>query len=684
MLIPVGLDETRLARLPWVSIAILALNVLAYVATSTGAAGARAEARFDEVVEYWRAHPYLEVPAELERRFGVGRDELAAATNVAVPERAPPGAWADQAELDALVEDLVAEYEATPARRWSLVPERGLAQPGWITHQFTHGSLGHLLGNMLVFALVVAPFLEDAWGRPFFLAFYLAGGVAAGAAQALPMGDSPVGVLGASGAISACLGAFALRFAHRRVRMFYWFGLVFRGTFFVPAWLYAFLGLAGDLLGLKLQGVSGGVAYAAHVGGFLFGLAAVVAMRATGLEDRIAPDDAPRWGRTAAASRGSDALAAGRVSDARRHLENAIARDPRDLASVLALARIHAAAFDRERTTPLVERLVREHLGRKDAAAARSVLLELGAMADPAAFRPAVAYRAAELVAAEDPGLADRLDEVAASAGGPVAAKALLRSAERARAYDPARAARLAARARDAEGATAELRARADALAGPAERGPERRVGVPSRFEGIGESGPASGAGAPARVETAAREGGARAAPAPALAPAEASGERWGEGVPPPLGIADEVKVVSCRLLGASPAGLDLEATSGRRAVVPPARVAALAAGVLREHARAGQPLRNAVVLDLLLHPRPGDAGRVVLRLLGADMALKAIHPDAPPREAYARIVDALVAASGAPASPSRDAAAGRPFSGFADLAAFERSAWGRPLAGVG
>jgi hypothetical protein len=86
------------------------------------------------------------------------------------------------------------------------------------------------------------------------------------------------------------------------------------------------------------------------------------------------------------------------------------------------------------------------------------------------------------------------------------------------------------------------------------------------------------------------------------------------------------------------------------------------------------------VVLDLLLHPRPGDAGRVVLRLLGTDMALAAIHPGTAPREAYGRIVDALVAASRAPASPSPEAAAGRPFTGFADVAAFERSAWGRPL----
>ncbi len=671
MLIPIGLDETRLSRVPWVSIALLAANVLAFTATSMSRADAEAEQRFDALVAYWQAHPHLELPPELERRFGITREGLARATRTAIPAEAPPGASGDQARLEALSADLVDAYEASPERRWSLVPERGIAQRGWITHQFMHGGLGHLLGNMLVFALVVAPFLEDAWGRLFFLGFYLVGGVVAGAAQVVPMGDSPVHVLGASGAISACLGAFALRYAHRRVRMFYWVFLLFRGTFFVPAWLYAFVGLGGDLLGLKLQGTAGGVAYAAHVGGFLFGLAVAVVMRATGLEDRIAPEDAPRLGRSAAASRGSDALAAGRVGDARGHLEAAIAKDAHDLASTLALARIHAAAFDRERATPLVERLVKEHLGMHDAAAARALLLELGAFVDPAAFRPAVAYRAAELVAHEDPGLADRLDEVAARAGGSIGAKALLRAAERARDEDPGRAAKLAERARDSDGATPELRERADALLRQVGPAAGAHHGVPSRFAAVPDE----------LVPPAAPD-------PPDTRPTTSPARQAQPGVPgtfdSPLGVADAVKVVACRLLGASAGGLDLQTVQGQRATVPPNRVAAVAAGVLAQHVRNGQPLRNAVVLDLLLHPRPGDAGRVVLRVLGHDMALQAIHPGAPPREAFGRIVDALVAASGAPAAPSSEAAAGRPFTGFADLAAFERSAWGRPLAGVG
>lgn len=638
MLIPIGLDETRVARLPWVSIVLLALNVVVFVATSTSDGEAVTRSRFQAVVTYWRDHPYLEVPADVERRFGLTAQRLTRLTGrVAQPQ--PQGADAVRARFEVLCEELVQAYEDTPERRWSLVPARGAGQPGWLTHQFLHGGLGHLLGNMLVFALVVAPFLEDVWGRPFFLAFYLTGGVVAGLAQALPMGDSPIHILGASGAISACLGAFAVRFAHRRVRMFYWVALLFRGTFLVPAWLYAFLGLAGDLLGLKLAGTGGGVAYAAHVGGFLFGLGVALVMRWTGLEARLAPEGAARWGRTLSASRASDALADGRVHDARRHLEEAVAKDPQDLGSALDLARLHARAFDRTAATPIAERLVTAHLARGDAAAARAVLAELDRGIDPALFRPATAYRAAELV--DDPAVADAFDAVAAGGGGALAAKALLRSAERAREPEPSRARTLAARARDADGAPAELRARAEAL-----------------LAGL----PPDPAAAPAASRWAAIE--MPEAPGSQALPQEAP-----------------VRLVHCRLLAVSEAGLDLATEQGRRAVLPPDRVEALASAVVAEHDLGGRTVKNAVLLDLLLHPRPGDAHRTMLRLPGHEMALGAIHPGVPPPEAFARVVEALLAASGARASPSPAAASGRPFARFGDAAAFEAAAWGRALA---
>jgi membrane associated rhomboid family serine protease len=719
LLLPIGLDETRVSRLPWVSITLLALNVAVWLALAIAGGGdGDADARLREVVAYWRERTYLELPEELERRTGLSAEELARFSGAALRDDRPPGAEGEQEELDALCEALFEAQDATTERRYALVPARGLLQPGWITGQFLHGGFGHLLGNMLFFFLVVGPFLEDVWGRPFFLGFYLLGGVLAGAAQAIPMGDSPIPILGASGAISACLGAFALRFAHRRVRMFYWFFLVVRGTFFVPAWAYAFLALGLDLLGLRLNGTGGGVAYAAHVGGFVFGLAVAIAVRATGLEKRICPEGALAWSGSLGSARAADALAGGRVSDARKLYEEVLARSPSDPEALLGLARIAAAALERATATGYVERLLALHVARGDLAAAAALVAELAPAIDPAHLRPQVAYRAAELAAPNDPLLADLLDERAAAAGGAVAAKALLRAAERVRGSDPALARARAERAAAAENVPPELAQRAAELVAALGAEPPSPAARASRFAAVelppgaaeelvprsdmqgfapapqGGSRPSlpsqpSASAATGPVELAARiahtepgrEDREDSAPdadgraTPASTPAESDASPAGAAA---LAPEIPVRLVRCRLLGASDAGLDLALEGGKRAVLPSSRVAAIASGVVGAPADPQGARRNHLLLDLLLHPRSGERGRVVLRIPAQEMALRAVHPDVAPREAFGRVVEALLAASGAVAAPSAEAAAGRPFARFEDAVAFETAAWGR------
>jgi len=657
--LPIGLDETRLSRLPWVSISLLVLNVLAFAASATSSAEDEVEERFHEVVAFWSERPHLELPDELDRRFDLDADRLSRITGVPRPPEAVSADPADEADLAALCDALVEASDATPSRRFGLVPNRGLAQVGWLTNLFMHGGLGHLLGNMLVFFLVVAPFLEDAWGRPFFLAFYLLGGLAAGAAQALPALDSGVPIIGASGAISACLGAFALRFAHRRVRIFYWLWIVVRGSFFVPVWAYALFGLAMDLVGLSLDGTSGGVAYGAHVGGFLFGLAVAVAMRSSGLEARLAPEGAVGPGRTMATSRAAEALADGRTTDARGHFEAALRKDPEDAEAMLGLARLAAASFDRGATTAHAERLL-TRLAARDPAAARAMLRELAPALDADGFRPVQAYRAAELLGADDPALADRLDEVAARAGGAVAAKALLRAAERVRAADPRLALARAGRAAALDDAPPELLRRAEALAASIrEAAPASLLAPPDPHAPIelAEDGPPGAGERFAGLEL----------PEPATAPA------------PLLDPAAPVRLVHCRLVGGQGARLQVATEAGTRTLAAE-RVAALAAGLLAEHELGGQRRRNAVLLDLLLQPQPGEAGRVVVRIPGHAMALAALHPGVPPQDAFGRLVDALLTATGAPAAPSAAEAAGRPFARFPDAEAFELATWGRRL----
>jgi membrane associated rhomboid family serine protease len=651
VLIPIGLDEAKVSRLPWASIAILALNVLVFAGQCSSGAPEELESRAEAVARYWGAHPDLEAPPELagtpfDRAW---RDEVAQL----VGADAGIATAGDPARLAALGARLAESWEAQPERRFGLVPARGLAQPGWLTSLFLHGDLFHLLGNMLLFFLVVGPFLEDAWGRPFFLALYLGGGLAAGAAQAALDPSSAVPVIGASGAISACLGAFALRFAHRRVRIFYWFFVFLRGTFFVPAWAYAFLGFAVDLWSVRAGGGGGGVAYAAHVGGFLAGLATASAVRFWDLDARLSPDGAGRWGVTLASSRGQDALASGDLGEARLRFEAAVSARPDDEASLLELARLEAGRFERGRATELVDRLLALKLRAGDLAGARAVLAELGPALEPARLRPQSALRAAELVAGADPALADRLDEVAAGGEGALAAKALLRLGRRARGADPERARGFLGRAAELAAAPEELRARARELL--------RDLSPP----------PATGRALPA-------EGGS--APAPGAAARAGAIELPADPTAPGLLGPGPVRVLPCRITGATPSALSVVDGHGRAGTVALGRVEAIAAGLVEQPAAADARRPATLLVDLLLAAAPAaPAARTVLRVPGHALGLQAIHPGVEPGEAWARLLGALVE-RGATPLPSLAAAAGRPFDRHSDAAAFEIAAWGRPL----
>jgi membrane associated rhomboid family serine protease len=627
VLLPIGLDNARLSRWPVVSTAIVAICLLAWLGTALSGAQEAADRARRDVVGYLDEHPYLELPRALTRRLGIapaGPDE---------EEPSPAGpSQAERAEeqqrLEELADAFVAAQEATPVRRFSVVPSRGLAQPGWITYQFMHGGLGHLLGNMLIFVLVVGPFLEDAWGPLFFAGFYLLGGVAAAAAQVPAMGPE-VPLLGASGSISACLGAFALRFAHRRVRMLYWFFLLFRGQVMVPAWLYALLGFGADLLGLALSGGGGGVAYACHVGGFAFGLLVAVVVRAARLEERIAPEGAVRWRGGMDLNRAAEALAEGDVAGARARLGAAVARAPGDLEARLELARLEAGALDLAAATDALEPVLADRIGRGDTAGARALLSEFQGRLRADRLRPATAYRVAELCERDDLQLALALYQAVGTAGGPRGAKALGKAAQQVARAEPERARALLEQAEQLTGdagVLAPIRALLAELRPPP--GAEAHPGQP-------------GAGA--------------------------------------LGRDEPAEVTWCRLVGVDGARLRLAVADGREGRVEPARVALVSSAQLERLVRNGSARAGAVVLDLLLRGRPGER-RLVLRLAGHEMDLATHFPGVPPARAFAALVEGLLLEGNAAAAPDPTRVQGRPFARYPDLATYELACYGRTL----
>jgi len=160
--------------------------------------------------------------------------------------------------------------------RFAVVPAALMHGHGWmtlLTAMFLHGGFLHIIGNM-VFLQAFAPAVEGAMGRGRFLVFYLLGGLAATATQVALDPASTVPQLGASGAIAAVMGAFLVTYPADRIKVLMVFGW-FVDVTYLPAFLLVGVWFLMQLLNQTAAVVhadSGGVAYAAHVGGCLYGM----------------------------------------------------------------------------------------------------------------------------------------------------------------------------------------------------------------------------------------------------------------------------------------------------------------------------------------------------------------------------------------------------------------------------
>jgi membrane associated rhomboid family serine protease len=239
-------DENKTQRTPYVTLALIAVNVLAWLLVQ----GAGATLPLAQSV----------------CQFGLIPGELTA--SLPAGTRFPMG------------EGLACEI--TPGRQMQNV----------VTSMFLHGSWMHLIGNMW-FLWLFGNNIEDSTSRPRFLAFYLLCGLAAAMAQVLANPASQIPMVGASGAISAVMGAYLVLFP--RVRIFTLVPIGFIITFFrLPAWLmlvyWAVLQFFGGLTTITAD--QGGVAFWAHLGGFIAGVALIKFLQRP---DRLAEHQAHHW-----------------------------------------------------------------------------------------------------------------------------------------------------------------------------------------------------------------------------------------------------------------------------------------------------------------------------------------------------------------------------------------------------
>ncbi|NIA23617.1 MAG: rhomboid family intramembrane serine protease, partial [Proteobacteria bacterium] len=143
-----------------------------------------------------------------------------------------------------------------------------------ITAMFIHVSFFHLFFNML-FLWLVGLNIEDDWGRIVFVLLYLVGGIFSSLIYAGMSGDKGIPLIGASGAISVIMGAFMVRHFKTRIRYFYFILLIFYpiwGIINIPAYVVLPFWFLEQIFGASMSAhANGGVAYWAHIGGFLFG-----------------------------------------------------------------------------------------------------------------------------------------------------------------------------------------------------------------------------------------------------------------------------------------------------------------------------------------------------------------------------------------------------------------------------
>ncbi len=231
MVFPLGDDNTGRVRTPYVTFVLIALNIFVFVFFQ----GLGANERF--------TYAFSVVPQEILTGQDVARP---------VPV------------------DLGGEQDAIP-----LQPTPGSVYITLLTSMFMHGSLMHLLGN-LWFLWIFGDNVEDDLTHGRYLAFYLLTGLAASLAHVAStaiMGDNPyIPSLGASGAISGVMGAYLVLHPHRRVRV-----IMFRMLTEVPGYVAVGLWFAFQLIsafGVISQGpeAGGGVAFMAHIGGFIAGV----------------------------------------------------------------------------------------------------------------------------------------------------------------------------------------------------------------------------------------------------------------------------------------------------------------------------------------------------------------------------------------------------------------------------
>lgn len=401
LFIPIGNENSTVRRLPWVTFGIMALNVLVYYVTLPGqvATTKQITTAAVELEKFLKNNELLMADDGVRNKLveeGLIRKEQADSVKEQIKK--DPGlqneydTWLRGTEARDLREQFNQKLGAlTTAREGMIWYRYGLAPNGkWkiyqlITSAFLHGGLMHLFGN-LIFFFAIAFSLEDLWGRGIFLGFYLLGA----AASCLPYVVSPISVpcIGASGAISATMGAFLIRLPRSKIRLFFmgavlsplgWIALLLfkrKTKIFIAGYIYMIAYFITQVISWyfdKKSGGGSGVGYAVHIAGFVFGAGFALVMKATKTEETyVNPKIEAKvaYEAPAAVTQGIEMIDKGEFDMAERKLRSHLAQNHDSLEAILGLIQIYERTANYDQLNVMYGRLIRYHLSKEDKEAA--------------------------------------------------------------------------------------------------------------------------------------------------------------------------------------------------------------------------------------------------------------------------------------------------------------------------
>ncbi len=396
MFIPIGNENSTVRRLPWVTFIIMALNVFVYYVTLPGQASSVKEitSAAAELGKFLETNQQLLADDEVRNKLiaeGLVRKEqsefLKEQLKMNPALQSDYESWLRSSEARDLREEFNKKLATlTTARADMLWFKYGFAPNGkWkiyqlITSAFLHAGPEHLFGN-LIFFFAIAFSLEDLWGRGIFAGFYLLGA----AASCIPciVNPSTLPGIGASGAISATMGAFLIRLPRSKIKLLFWpfRWLVFlfgkkRPVVMIPGYIYLIAYFVAQLIAWyfdKKSGGTSGVGYSVHIAGFIFGAGFAYVMKATRTEETyINPKIEARvsFEAPAAVTQGLEMMDKGQFDMAERKMRSHLMQNQDSLEAILGLIQIYEKTSNYDQLNTMYGRLIRYHLSKEDKEAA--------------------------------------------------------------------------------------------------------------------------------------------------------------------------------------------------------------------------------------------------------------------------------------------------------------------------